>query len=377
MSSPDSDRRLSILQVILALRPTNCQYNEHCLPVMQERDITIVTYFKSIWGITPPAGITLFDGDSTVRGFFRALRAALDERDYDVIHIHTPHAGVLVPLALLRYGLYRKLKPSTVHTVHNSFGSFGLRHKLMFVPGMILSQRILFCSKAAHESFPRFYKWLAGNRVGVVQNGVDIDRVDRVADAQQIDRDGHFTVATVGLIRIKDPFTVLEAFRQNGDPASQIVFMGEGHLSPLLAAEVEALGLQERVRLTGLIPRDRVFGHFMQADLFISASHGEGLPVAVLEAMTCRCPVLLSDIPPHREIAEGVDFIPLVRPGDVAGFRREIERFREMSASERAEIGQKCRQVVEERFSLAAMHARLHEVYTEIVNDRDERSGKM
>ena len=31
MNTPKSDRRLSILHVILALTPTNGQYNEHCL----------------------------------------------------------------------------------------------------------------------------------------------------------------------------------------------------------------------------------------------------------------------------------------------------------------------------------------------------------
>jgi glycosyltransferase involved in cell wall biosynthesis len=105
----------------------------------------------------------------------------------------------------------------------------------------------------------------------------------------------------------------------------------------------------------------------LNADLFISLSKGEGLPVSVLEAMACRCPVLLSDIPPHREIAEGVDFIPAIHPDDAAGYAREIRKFREMPASERAIVGQKCRRIVEERFSLSAMHAGYENVYDEVL----------
>ncbi|MFN8454778.1 MAG: hypothetical protein U0401_08940 [Anaerolineae bacterium] len=40
---------------------------------------------------------------------------------------------------------------------------------------------MICCSQASYESFPAFYKWLAGDRLGVVQNGLDIARVDRIA----------------------------------------------------------------------------------------------------------------------------------------------------------------------------------------------------
>ena len=281
MNMSGSDRRLSILHIILALTPTNGQYHEHCLPMRNNHDITICTYFKSKWGIWPPAGIALYDGDDTLRGFFRALRAALEEKEYDVIHVHTPHAGLLLPMALFMYGRYRKLKPSTVHTVQNSFGSFKLRHKLMFIPGLVFFQRLIFCSKASYESFPVFYKWLCSDKVNVVQNAVNIDQIDSVEKVSFTDMNDHFTVASVGLIKIKNPFTVLEAFQQLNDQTSRLVFLGDGHLRPLLARKVKKLGLQDQIHLTGMIARDSVFGCFVKSDLFVSASYGEGLPVAV------------------------------------------------------------------------------------------------
>jgi glycosyltransferase involved in cell wall biosynthesis len=169
---------------------------------------------------------------------------------------------------------------------------------------------------------------------------------------------------------MKNPFTVLAAFRQDYDQASDLIFLGEGYLRPSLSQEIEISGLEKAVKLTGMIARDSVFEQFAAADLFVSASWGEGLPVAVLEAMACRRPVILSDIPPHREIAEEVDFIPLIKPDDVAGFAREIKKFREMSVSERTAIGQKCRKLIEERFSLPAMHAGYAEVYAQITGNQ-------
>lgn len=361
---PQSNRRFSILHIILVLKPTNGQYNEHCLPLMDKRDITICTFFKS--DITPPEAITLFDGDSTLMGFFRAARAALTKREYDIIHVHTPHAGVLLLLALFMFGMYKKLIPSTVHTVQNSYENFKFRNKLLFIPSFAFFRQMVFCSHASYESFPGFYKWLAGDRMHVVQNAVDLSRIDRITKAQPAIHNDQFTIASVGLIKIKNPTTVLDSVYQYNDRDTKLIFLGEGALRPILTEKVERSGLQEQVQLMGMVARDKVFEYFALADLFVSASWGEGLPVAVMEAMACGRPVVLSDIAPHREIAEGVDFIPLIKPDDVTGFAQEIKKFREMSASERAVIGQKCRKLIEEQFSLPIMHAGYKEIYAKI-----------
>ena len=359
-----SNRRLSILHIILVLKPTNGQYNEHCLPLMDKRDITICTFFKS--DITPPKAITLFDGDNTIMGFFRAVRAALAKREYDIIHVHTPHAGVLLLVALFMFGMYKKLIPSTVHTVQNSYENFKFRNKLLFIPSFVFFRQMVFCSHASYDSFPNFYKWLAADRMHVVQNGVDLNRIDHITKAKPAVHNEHFTIATVGLIKIKNPTTVLDATYQYNNQDTKLTFLGEGSLRPVLMQKVERLGLQQQVQLTGMVARDKVFEYFSRADLFVSASWGEGLPVAVMEAMACGCPVVLSNIPPHREIAEGVDFIPLLKPNDVTGFAQEIKKFREMSVSERAVIGQKCRKLIEDRFSLPIMHAGYQEIYAKI-----------
>jgi glycosyltransferase involved in cell wall biosynthesis len=98
------------------------------------------------------------------------------------------------------------------------------------------------------------------------------------------------------------------------------------------------------------------------------------MPMAVLEAMACRCPVILSDIPAHREIADGADFIPLVEADDVVGLAREVARFNGMSGAARAELGERCRSLVEQRFSLAAMQGRYEDLYLEVLGKRQRTS---
>ena len=367
-------KKISILHLVISIGETSAPYNEHCLPLAEERDITICTYFPS--EIIPPNNIRLFQGNGTIKGFFRGLRAALDVKEYEIVHVHSPHLGILF-LAATRFG-YRKFAASDVVTVHDSYPNYKLRNRLMFIPIFASFRGVICCSQASFNSFPIFYKRLAGDRLGVVQNGLDIARVDRIIAKthHELFHTKDFTIVAISrLVNIKNPFSALSAFQKSTDQNSHLTYIGDGPLRSSLITKSRKVGLENQMEFTGLIPREKVFEHLLNGDLFISTSRGEGLPVAVLEAMACYRPVLLSDIPPHREIARGVDFIPLIQPDDVAGFARELKKFREMSVSERAMIGQKCRKLVEERFSLGGMHARYKEIYAQIIGQQSFSLG--
>ena len=370
-----SNRQLRILHIVLSIGATNTTYNEHCLPMAEKRDITLCTYFRS--EITPPRTITLFEGNGTPKRFFQVLHAALDAKDYDVIHAHSPHVAVLL-LAAVLFGRW-KFSARTVVTVHDSYPDFKLRNRLLFIPVFATFRKVVCCGRASYTSFPAFYRWLAGGRLGFVQNGVDLARVDRVraTTTQQPLKNTCFTVVAVGrLVDVKNPACAIAAFGRSADRADRFKYIGDGPLRDSLRAESRTAGLDNQIEFTGLIPREKVFEHLLNADVYISTSRGEGLPVSVLEAMACQCPVILSDILPHREIAQGTDFIPLVDPDDVEGFAREIRKYRVMPTAEKSAIGQQCRRLVEERFSLAAMHAGYEQVYAEIANGPRSALGR-
>jgi glycosyltransferase involved in cell wall biosynthesis len=366
METATIDRPLRILHLIIVLGETNSQYNEHCLPLRNVRDLSICTYFRP--RLASPDEITVFAGDDTLRGFFRAFGAALAAKEYDVIHVHAPQTGALLMLALALRPSRLRLRRSLVYTVHDSFYDYKLRDKVLMLPAFAIFRRVVFCGHAAYASYPALWKRLAGSRSRVVQNAADLDRVERaITDVVRAQDDSAFQVVSVGrLERVKDPMTLLAAFRGIGDERSRLALVGTGSLETELAGQIKALQLEQRVELTGLIPRDDVFVRCAQADLFVSSSRGEGLPVAVIEAMATGCPVVLSDIPPHRELADGADFIPLVGQGDSDGFARQIDRFRSMSAEARAAIGRRCQDLVRARFRLATMHAGYEQVYREL-----------
>jgi glycosyltransferase involved in cell wall biosynthesis len=366
MSRSTSERRLRVLHVILMLGETNGQYNEHCLPMVGMRDISICTYF--VPQLTPPPEIDVFAGDGSVPGFFRTLRRALSAHDYDVIHVHAPQTGALVILALIGTLQIARIHRKLVYTVQDSFYDYKPRNQAMMVVALAGFRRIIFCSRAAFDSLPQVLKWLVGRRWRVVQNAADFDRIDQALSSGTIRKDeSQFTVIAVGRLEpVKDHVTLLKAFAAAADESSRMVIVGAGSREDEVNSLIADLGLVDRVEMTGLIPRDEVFQRCAAADVLVSTSLGEGLPVAVIEAMATGCPVILSDIPPHHEVADGGDFIPIVPTGDVGGFAQAIQSFRDLSGAERQELGRRSRVHVHARFSLPIMHEGVEAVYREL-----------
>lgn len=80
------------------------------------------------------------------------------------------------------------------------------------------------------------------------------------------------------------------------------ILCGEGPQRFELEALRDKLGLNKDVYFTGHLPAASVWALMKQASAFVSLSLFEGCPNSVMEAMACGCPLVLSDIPAHREI---------------------------------------------------------------------------
>src|SRR5256712_11840564 len=62
--------------------------------------------------------------------------------------------------------------------------------------------------------------------------------------------------------------------------------------------------IRDRVHFTGEVTWDQVPTYLAAADIFVFPSKFEGMPNALLEAMAGALPVVVSDIPPHRELIQ-------------------------------------------------------------------------
>ena len=69
----------------------------------------------------------------------------------------------------------------------------------------------------------------------------------------------------------------------------------EEGLRPQLEAQAKRLGIERRVHWTGMLEGDLKWGALHAAEAFVLPSHQENFGVAVVEAMACGVPVLISD----------------------------------------------------------------------------------
>jgi len=85
-------------------------------------------------------------------------------------------------------------------------------------------------------------------------------------------------------------------------PDCAAVLFGDGLMHATLSGQVQAMRARDRVRLLGFTPE--LWRWMRRASAFVSVSHFEGNPNAVLEAMAIGCPLVVSAIAQHREILD-------------------------------------------------------------------------
>jgi glycosyltransferase involved in cell wall biosynthesis len=139
----------------------------------------------------------------------------------------------------------------------------------------------------------------------------------------------------------------LAAMRRAVDRGVEITYSiaGSGPDEALIREAVERLGLGDRVRFLGSVGEHGVLDLLHSADAFVlpSVGLGEASPVAVMEAMSCGVPVVVSVIGGTPDmVTDGVDG-RLVAQGDEATLEESFVRLA-ADPDERVRLGRAARE---------------------------------
>ena len=154
------------------------------------------------------------------------------------------------------------------------------------VIGGIVQER---CRRSAHQ----------------IPNGVPLP--DRSANTDHLERfgirpSGRYILAVARFVPEKGLHDLVEAFTAlAGD--IQLVIAGDADHETEYSRELRNLAQRDaRITLTGYVTGEPLHQLYSNADLFVLPSYHEGLPIALLEAMSYGLSVLVSDIPANMEV---------------------------------------------------------------------------
>jgi glycosyltransferase involved in cell wall biosynthesis len=129
-------------------------------------------------------------------------------------------------------------------------------------------------------------------------------------------------IATIGrLVPWKNVDKIIRAV-QKIDGRSQLIIIGDGPERNALEELAKKLNID--VKFTGVVKHDEVFAYLQAADVFVLFSSYEGQSHVLLEAISCGCPVVASDIASNREVITPKRGY-LVKLGDITALSRKIE----------------------------------------------------
>ena len=187
--------------------------------------------------------------------------------------------------------------------------------------------------------------------------------------------DGNPCLLWVGhLSANKDPLTVLDGVSRAVDALPGLALWccyGEAPLGKAVAARVESdPRLRGRVHLLGRRPHLEIESLMQAADVFVSGSHREGSGYALIEALACGLPPLVTDIPSFRELTGDGAVARLWWRGDPQSLADGLLAIAsELGPERRAAV----RAHFERELSLVALGSRLEQTYRDLIARRQPR----
>lgn len=144
------------------------------------------------------------------------------------------------------------------------------------------------------------------DRVATVANPYDLERIAQDAKLEpETPLPERFMISVGRLVEIKGFADLIDAYAV-ANPDIPLCILGAGPDRGRLEARISTLGLRGRVHLLGYVRNP--FAVVGRAELFVSASHCEGFPNAMAEAMALGLPVIATDCPSGpAEILAGVE----------------------------------------------------------------------
>lgn len=363
------DKNICILTVVDSISATSMPVNEFVLYRQRNgysyRQVLIVCSKDKDDKVTIPDSIATYFVGNDANDFRSRLKDIKDEcsrrGESLVCHLH----GQKSALVFFRAARGLHLREHTLYTVHSTYSSRDLKYRLSSCACSLFAKYANCVSHSAYTEYASWVKKIKGEKMMAIQNGVDFNRIQDAISGlpkHQDVADVHKLVCVGRMIPIKNQQFLVRLMKHL--PDSQLILIGKEDEKIKDLARTE--GVEDRVIMTGLIPRDEVFRQLNKCGIYVSASLVEGMPVSVLEAMSLGLIPVLSDIAPHEEVVKECMFIHTT-PLEEEAWVKAIKDYQMLIDGERRNLSLYIIKSIRERFSLDTMHQQYNVIYNKLV----------
>jgi glycosyltransferase involved in cell wall biosynthesis len=311
-------------------------------------------------------------GGQLDRNAVAGIRELASKTGVDVVHAHGYKADIYVYLAL------RGARIPLVSTCHTWYDN-DLMVRLYGAADRYVLRKYARVVAVSNDVKQRLLK--AGVReenICLIKNGIDLRPFDRALPSLrsgQVERGG----AVVGLVGRLAPEKGVDIFLAAAACVlfemknTKFVVAGDGPERSELDALIDKLGIRASVTLLGRC--DDMPPFYASLDVMVSSSRHEGLPIAILEGMASRLPLIATSVGAIPTVIEdgrtGV-LVPAENPVLLASAIVDLLRDHE----KRQQLGSAARRLIEEEFSAARMTADYLRVYEDAVASTEVGGGR-
>lgn len=245
---------------------------------------------------------------------YRQLKKIIDEGNFDIIHCHTPVGGLVTRMAAAAARKKGTKVLYTAHGFHFHKGSSLVSWLAYYPVEWLMAHWTDVLLTMNREDYALAQKKMHAGRVEYVPGvGIDTGRFAQSQSDRQEDRrnlgfnEKDFLILTVAeMNKNKNQSMVLKALSRLKDRPEyanmKYLICGMGEYGQVLQQEAKDLGIADHVFFMGY--RKDIPTVYRCCDLFAFLSYREGLPVALMEAMSSGLPTVCSAARGNTDLIE-------------------------------------------------------------------------
>lgn len=270
---------------------------------------------------------------------YKQLKTLIENKNYDIVHCHTPNASVITRLVCNKFRKKKGLKVFyTAHGFHFYKGAPKLNWFVFYPIEKFCSRftdKLITINTEDYELAKRKFKTKKVHYVPGV--GLDLSRfediyVDRSAKRLEIGvpEDAKLLLSVGELNVNKNHQVIIRALANLKDANIHYAIAGIGDQKEYLLNLAKDLGVEKQVHLLGF--RTDVPELNKVSDVFCFPSRREGLGLASIEAMSCELPIITSNVHGINDYSQNGITGYKCPPDDVYGFAKAIRDLTDNSA---------------------------------------------